>query len=485
VPRYALRLAGTDARLELRAAIAQGSGEDWRGVELTLSTAVPQAYSPLPKLPAARIGKEQPAPAQRPPRPAPRGAEALFADADRALAALPRPPRPRRRAVHALALQPLVAVFEAAEEEVDAFADDAVAFGGTAPGGAMEVMSSAMPMAEPSPAMAAPPPAPKAARERSKKKARPPMRSMAKEAEEEAPMEPPSAGGWPDYGALVLPDPFGPGRGRLAPLSAEDKLTDFLEDAGITLPFDVAALLREHTTRAKRVDRIAPPDGAQPVAPSHFDHAIRADHPVDVPSLGTWHTVTLAEVQGPCRLRYVGVPREEAAMYRIATMANPCGHPLLAGPVEVYVEGIYVLTSTLPTTGSGADLELGVGVEPAIHVARNTRFEETRSDERVVAMRELHHHIAIELRNDLGHPVDVEVRERIPVPDGDAEVAVDVVASEPEWSPYDQEERGVPLEGGHRWRIHLEARSQQQLDAHYVVRLYANHEVVGGDRREA
>jgi len=491
VPRYALRLDGSDARLELRAAVAQGSGEDWEGVDLTLSTALPQAYSPLPALAAARIGKAQPAPAQRPQRPAPQGAEALFADADRALAALPRPPQPSSRVVHALSLESLDdaidAVMDESDDDMDGFAAGSAVFGAAVSGAmAANAMEMDMPMAEPAPAMA-PPPSPKSVRSRAKKKARPQRREaakMAEEAEEQEPMEP-ATGGWPEYGSLVLPDPFGTGRGRLAPLSAEDKLTAVLADAGVSLPFDVGNLLRQHATRAQGVARLGLPAGARAVRPSHFDHAVRAAHPVDVPSIGTWHTITLAEVEGPCRLRYIGVPREEPAMYRIATMANPCGHPLLSGPVEVYVDGIYVLTATLPTTGSGADVELGVGVEPALHVARNTRFEETRSDERVVAMRELHHHIAIELRNDLGHPVDVEVRERVPIPDGDAEVAVDVVASEPTWTAYDQEERGETVEGGHRWRLQLPARSQQQLDAHYVVRLYANHEVVGGDRREA
>ncbi len=304
VPRYALRLDGSDARLELRAAVAQGSGEDWEGVELTLSTAIPQAYSPLPALAAAHIGNAQPPPTPRPQRPAPQGADALYADADRALAALPRPAQPLSRVVHALTLESLEDAIDAVMDEsddTDSFAARSSAFGSAAPGAvAASAMEMDMPMAEPAPAMA-PPPSPEAARSRTKKKGRPQPRETSKmakeegeeEGEEEAPMAP-ATGGWPDYGSLVLPAPFGAGRGRLAPLSAEDKLTTALVDAGVSLPFDVGSLLRQHATRAQRVARLALPAGARAVRPSHFDHAVRASHPVDVPSVGTWHTVTLA-----------------------------------------------------------------------------------------------------------------------------------------------------------------------------------------------
>ena len=77
------------------------------------------------------------------------------------------------------------------------------------------------------------------------------------------------------------------------------------------------------------------------------------------------------------------------------------------------------------------------------------------------------------------------MRERVPIPDGDAEVAVDVLASEPPWTPYDQVDRGAPIDGGHVWRVVVPAGQELELSAHYVVRLYANHEVVGGNRREA
>ena len=79
---------GQLATIQMRALIAQRSGEDWRDVELELSTADPLSWTKLPKLDSVRIGRAQPEPPS--PigfRPAPLGALSLFAVYDEALAA--------------------------------------------------------------------------------------------------------------------------------------------------------------------------------------------------------------------------------------------------------------------------------------------------------------------------------------------------------------------------------------------------------------
>ena len=52
--------------LQLRALIAQRTGEDWRGVHLELSTAAPLSFTELPELSAIRIGRAQPPPPRKP-----------------------------------------------------------------------------------------------------------------------------------------------------------------------------------------------------------------------------------------------------------------------------------------------------------------------------------------------------------------------------------------------------------------------------------
>ncbi|MFB2892031.1 hypothetical protein ACE1CI_03690 [Aerosakkonemataceae cyanobacterium BLCC-F50] len=95
-------------------------------------------------------------------------------------------------------------------------------------------------------------------------------------------------------------------------------------------------------------------------------------------------------------------------------------------------------------------MELGLGVEQAIKVARNTSYWEVRSGETIVAFNELCHQIKIEITNHLKRNAKIEVRERLPIPQEGAKVEVKIEQVSPEWEEYKQEERGTPIQGGYR-----------------------------------
>jgi hypothetical protein len=149
------------------------------------------------------------------------------------------------------------------------------------------------------------------------------------------------------------------------------------------------------------------------------------------------------------------------------------------------VGGDYVLSTTLPIVARGGEFQLGLGVEQAIKVARNVHFSERRSGTKVVAMTELQHELDIELVNHLDREILCEVRERLPQPDENAEVVVEESDVRPPWESYDQRERGAELRGGRRWTTHVKPGKSEKLHASYVVKIYANNELVGGNRREA
>ena len=132
-----------------------------------------------------------------------------------------------------------------------------------------------------------------------------------------------------------------------------------------------------------------------------------------------------------------------------------------------------MLTTSLETVPAGGELTLGLGVEQAIKIARNARFAETREGQGVVAMVEL------------VHDLEIEVRERVPVPAPGAEVQVEERAVTPPWHAWDQLERGELVDGGRRWQIVVERGGSAALRARYVLRLFSNAEIQGGNRREA
>ncbi len=77
-PSYVARIDGDQVKVEVRAVVAQDSGEDWTGVALKLSTAEPERFTALPELHAQKIGRRQQEPVRpgfrAPPTGAPRPA---------------------------------------------------------------------------------------------------------------------------------------------------------------------------------------------------------------------------------------------------------------------------------------------------------------------------------------------------------------------------------------------------------------------------
>lgn len=525
-PQYQCRIDedGGDATILMRALVVQSSGEAWKGVKLSLSTAAPLTWTELPSLTSLRIGKTQPAPPERMGyRPPPSGGAALFSDFDadftrasllatspdvwhppeRRSAPLPaeelvdaifdvharrRPAAPSPARENAAAQPPppsspeemktdAQGILEKMDEGAPARSSsaDAMAFGASA---SMQRRTSTM--------------ADTLRTEAPKKRRK--ERSMTSDRATTR-----GGGGAPDGRADVPHDAFwslhlnpatvrGDVRGKLQREDAMDRYRASLEHDDRALAFDLTEMIREAREEARSALHIAPPPGAHvPGEAGQFDYAYHSDDRVDIPSGDAFHSVPLGPRHTSCTLRYVTVPREAPHVFRIASITNPLDAPMLPGPAEVYVGDQYVLSTNLPTVAPHETFTLGLGVEQAIKCARNTSFREETSGKAVVATTALHHTIAIELINNLGRAVECEVRERIPHPAPDAEVVVEEVAVDPAWDVYDQEDAGprAILQGGRRWVVKLEAQQTREVTAEYVVKIYANNELVGGNRRES
>jgi len=509
-PAYQCRMTRDcrQAELVMRALICQRTGEDWKGARLILSTAAPMSWTELPELSAIRIGRAQPAPAAKAGfRPPPIGAAALFQDfdRDRSRFALNSP------AVEVFSAPLLDASVEVQKEMPTPRVQRSLAKKAKAPRRDVERRTSgAMPeemadegempemeLATPSPAMMAPPPPPAPSAGMGPPGA-PPMMKMAAPAR--ASRAEKGGASLDDTGPtqralemvvfthlrLAAPDDAGH-RNRLMPVDARRQYVESLTRFNVTVSIDVMQVIQRAEYDAATAALVPLPPGAVDVkgASGNFDFTYTTENPVDVPSDGTFHSVPVGSRTAEASVVYVAVPREDSHVYRQAMVKNPLPSPLLGGPAEVYVAGEFVLGTSLPTVAPKGELKLGLGVEQAIKVARNTSYKEQRSGTKIVATSELLHGITIEVVNNLEREIDCEVRERIPQPAANAEVVVEESNVSPEWKPYTQDERNQAIEGGRRWRIKVAANDRQTLKAEYVVKLYANNELVGGNRREA
>ncbi|MFI8965991.1 DUF4139 domain-containing protein [Streptomyces sp. NPDC053493] len=469
VPAYRLayRQGDGSGRLVLRASVAQRTGEDWTGVRVALATADLRRRTDLSRLASIRIGRNQPAPApagwREPPagladlfsaydalgpRPLPRTRAAAAgvpagapgsAPAPAPLAAPPPPPPPPQAYGAPPVGLPAPGGAYGAAPDVQRGARPA---GRPAAGGGSRVAAPA-PLAPAAPGGPVPPPSP----------APPPV-----------PGPPQPSGAELDYAALVLcgPDEQPSGRrGRLFPDPS----------------FDPVAT--EHRRRAEAVASLPLPGHA--VRPREsagsFDHRFDAAARADVPSDGTWHTVTVGEIAVDLRTEYVCVPSVEQAVYATLVLSNATDRALLAGPVEVTVDDDFLMTTALPTLAPGAVRRVGLGPAEGIRVTRRTHLYESTAGLRNTTT-VLDHRVHVELANRLAAPAAVEVRERVPV-SSEPDVRIEERAG---WTaPEDGAERHVP--GTRLWRVELPAGGTAVLDGGYEIRIPAAKALVDGNRR--
>ncbi|OKK08875.1 DUF4139 domain-containing protein [Streptomyces sp. CB02400] len=455
VPAYRLthREGESDGSLVLRASVAQRTGEDWTGVRIALATADLRRRTDLPRLRSVRVGRSQSAPAPSGWREHPAGLTDLFAGYD---TAGPRPDtRPASGAVAGAAPGPVpppppVPLPEGAARP--AFGSARARPGGGPRTGARPAAPAAPGAAPAAPAAfgAAPPP---------------PAASAASAPPVPVAGPPQPDGAELDYSALVLCGPDEPGgrRGRLFPGSGFDPVT------------------AEYRRRAETVGALPLPGHA--VRPREsagsFDHRFDAAAPADIPSDGTWHTVTVGEIPVGLRTEYICVPSVEQTAYTTLVLSNATDQALLAGPVEVTVNEEFLLTAALPTLAPGGVSRVGLGPAEAIGVTRRVNLHESTAGLRN-NVTVLDHRVHVELANRLPVPVSVEVRERVPVT-SDADIRIeeraDWTAPEGDTGP----ERHAP--GTRLWRIELPAGGTTALDGGYEIRIPAGKALTGGNRR--
>jgi uncharacterized protein (TIGR02231 family) len=498
-PSYVIRFDKECSRAELlmRAMVCQASGEDWDGVELTLSTASPVRWNELPELASLRIGRAQAPPPRTGWREPPVGAHALLADYDRARAAITRaqlaaqqrpeptahrkPPQELKKVAETTEL---LADFSVPEAEVEiAMADEEMLMAGLAEEEPMPPVAAAAAM----PAMAKAAAGPPGIRKRSKRKHGDPRRTAAARAPSPATPEEPAELAAPadllSYGRLRLAGADDSRRGTLQPVKTDEIYLELLASLRVEVSFNVMAVVSAAQRVAAASGRREPPPGhLHARSRDGFDHSYVAESRVSVESDGAFHNIPMLHRDAATKLSYVTVPRESPEAFRFVSFTNPLDAPLPEGPADIYVGDDYLLTSRIHTVAAGATTEIGLGVEQSIKVARNTRFAEKTSGLLGGAL-SLEHEIEIEVANNLSEAAQVEIRERLPIiREGEEEIKVEVTEVEPAWHTLTQERR--PIRGAYRWQLTVPSMAKQQLRVQYSVALPSKYELVGGNRRE-
>ncbi|MBD2179327.1 DUF4139 domain-containing protein [Pseudanabaena sp. FACHB-1998] len=517
-PTYVCRLnsATNTAAIAVRALIAQRTGEDWNGVKIELSTATPTGWCELPELPSLRLGRSQTLPRKKAWRNPPKGAELLFEDYDHQkqfqdneqvvqlsdltgepmeiptinqLIGIPKFPFFKRIVTH------LERREELSFSELETLLGE-VSKPASAVNDSFDDMETMMITASFSKNVA-----PQGGERSASPKSPMMVRSIGSQAVRMAPQadEYRGRGGDPipepifdpsadikNYGLMRLAEPSNTRqRGKLSIPNPRTLYLESLLRWQMKVNFEIETVLQTAFDRTF-CNQVLPRFGSSNIRKEvgNFDFVYLGTGRIDVPSDGQYHSVALLQENAEIDIRYIVVPREDANVFRIAQLRNPLNAPLLLGLADIYVDGQYILSKTIATVPPRGQMELALGVEQSIKVARNTSFKEVRSGMSLVSFNELRHSIHIAIANRMGRVAKIEVRERIPIPQPDAKVDVSVTQVTPPWEKYEQQERNTPIKGGYRWQIEVPAGGERELIADYTIKTFVENELVNGNRRE-
>lgn len=519
VPSYSLTLERglANGTLQMRASIAQDTGEDWAQVKLGLSTASISRRADMPELKSLKIGRRQDAPPRSGWREPPPGLEGLFEAYDVAVGPAPAP-LPPGQGFGGPANRAEPAELAAVMKEQARRAPMAPPAPPPPPKMAMPVAAAAsyaMPSA--APMGGAMPPMPQAAPAAKKSsgllgalsRGGGGARSLEVAADEDeggmasfdedvvtgtGPMGgeedavAPGAGldaQFNDYARLTMKGPAAPQsqRGRLAGASE----WDFAFVAGLSVQIDVVmAFVARSQRSAMGVQSLALPALCNPVSSvKSFDYAYECGARLDVPSTGKWVLVPVMQCAVGLTPEYVCVPSVESKVYRTLTIANRSPHALLPGPVDVTSGDEFLMTTSLPAIPPGADQShrLGLGVEESLKVARKTQYKETTGGF-LGGSTVLPHEVEIELNNRLATPALIEVRERVPVADpSEKDLKIEETQITPPWEKVETPIDDQVLKGARRWRVTVPPGQSMKLTAQYAIRMPNDRMLVGGNRR--
>lgn len=282
------------------------------------------------------------------------------------------------------------------------------------------------------------------------------------------------------YGLLYMPSASEAGRGRLKPQHPLEACLQLWRQRYPDSPVHPRPLIDSALRSGKQALYQSAPAGHELVGSvGGFDFLYPGECPIDLPGDAQFHSVPLLHRQLEAQLTWIVVPRVVQDVFRQARVESLPDLALPAGPVDVYVGTDYLATSRLAPVSPGESFTIGLGVEQAIKVVRNTNYRESTSGMMGGTLL-LHHEIVVEVANQFGREVCLEIRERIPLPqDEKSEVKVRVDSSEPAWEPL-RDSKFV-----HRWSLRVPAGEQRKAQLAYTVEIPSKLEIVGGNRREA
>lgn len=190
---------------------------------------------------------------------------------------------------------------------------------------------------------------------------------------------------------------------------------------------------------------------------------------LDVPSRRDPQLLEVARVELPAEYYAKAVPVLTPRVYRLARLTNKGDLVLLPGEATVYVGGDFVGRMRLPLVAAGEPFLAGFGVDPQLQVGRRL----VRKSRTVQGGNQIFtYEFRFALRNYRPGPVQVQLWDRLPKPQGEA-VAVNLVKTSAELSTDAMYQRTARMDNLLRWDLEVPPGTvgDKPMDLNYEFRL--------------
>jgi len=180
-----------------------------------------------------------------------------------------------------------------------------------------------------------------------------------------------------------------------------------------------------------------------------------------VPSDNSPQKVPITSARLAANPEYLTVPKRLATAYLTAKVVNSSEFPLLAGAMNVFLDGTFVATSSLRTVMSGEKFDLALGADEGISVKhkRVNKFTEdtglTNSGKRIT------YEYLITIQNNKKTPERVIVADQIPLSRNEKIVVKQLSPTPGELKPTD--------EGSLKWTLDLKPGEKRELTVKFTI----------------
>lgn len=416
-PAYDVRVLSATGKVEIttQAVVRQQTGEDWKNVELSLSTAAPERGANLPELLAWRLGDAQEYAY------AAQNGEVGQMDAGLAEAK----PAPVER------------------EEVTTVASERPS--PSRSWGAKKSVAAAPPPPPPPPAMA---PAMEAAD----------MPAMDGTLSSGAGRGASSGAGYGGYAANIAQRPQA--QPRPAAVIRQTGPNVWSLPAGHVFTFVNGA----NTSFTWSGDVLRCPSPV--VSAGGFNVAFSPKRKVTVLSDNRERKVRLTTTKYPAELVYEVVAPESTKAFLRATVKNSTKQPFLAGESFIFLDDDFVGRAFVNTIASGEKLDLSLGVDDDVKVER--RVEQSAEDHGLFTKKQTTAYtVKVAIKSFKRRAIEVRLQDRVPITWQKDDIEISDVKLDPK--PLDGMNGSVPEKGLYEWKLSIPAGGKQDVTLRWHV----------------